>query len=41
MKHLIISSDLRTDLAVTTIALSVVATCTVFAFVLNLVIAPF
>jgi hypothetical protein len=41
MKHLINSADLQTDLAVTTIALSVVASCTAIAFVLNLVIAPF
>jgi hypothetical protein len=41
MKHLISNADLRTDLAVTTIALSVVVSCTAIAFVLNLVIAPF
>ena len=41
MKHPIFSADLRTDLAVTTIALSVVATCTAIGFMFSLVIAPF
>jgi hypothetical protein len=41
MKHQIISTDLRTDLAVTTIALSVVAVCAVISFTFTLVIAPF
>jgi len=41
MKHQIISADLRTDLAVTTIALSAVAVCALIGFMFNLVIAPF
>ncbi|MGA7430678.1 MAG: hypothetical protein WBQ24_18495 [Xanthobacteraceae bacterium] len=41
MKHQIISTDLRTDLAVTTIALGAVAVCAVIGFMFNLVIAPF
>ncbi len=41
MKHRIIGTDLRTDLAVTTIALSAVAVCAVIGFMFNLVIAPF
>jgi hypothetical protein len=41
MKHQIISTDLRTDLAVTAIALSTVAVCAVIGFMFNLVIAPF
>jgi len=41
MKHQIISTDLRTDLAVTAIALSAVAVCAVIGFMFNLVIAPF
>jgi hypothetical protein len=41
MKHQIISTDLRTDLAVTTIALSAVAACVAIGFMLDLVIAPF
>lgn len=41
MKLQIMSADLRTDLAVTTIALSAVAVCAAIGFMLNLVIAPF
>jgi hypothetical protein len=41
MKHQIMSADLRTDLAVTTIALSAVAVCAAIGFMFNLVIAPF
>jgi hypothetical protein len=41
MKHQIISTDLRTDLVVTTIALSAVAMFAVMGFMLTLVIAPF
>jgi hypothetical protein len=41
MKHQILSTDLRTDMAVTSIALSVVAVCAVVGFMFNLVIAPF
>ena len=42
MKYQITSTDLRTDLAVTTIALGTVAVCAVMGFMLNLVaIAPF
>ena len=41
MKHQIISTDLQTDLAVTTIALSAVAVCAVIGFMFNLVIVPF
>ena len=41
MKHQIIGTDLRTDLAVTMIALSAVAMFAAIGFTLNLVIAPF
>jgi hypothetical protein len=41
MKHQIISTDLETDLAVTTIAICVVVACAVIGFIFNLVIAPF
>ena len=41
MKHQIVSTDLGTDLAVTTIAFGVVAACAVIGFMFNLVIAPF
>jgi hypothetical protein len=41
MKRQIISADLRTYLAVTTVALSAVAVCAVIGFMFNLVIAPF
>jgi hypothetical protein len=41
MKNQFRSADLRTDLAVTSIALSAVTACAVIGFMLNLVIAPF
>ena len=41
IKLQIMSADLRTDLAVTTIALSAVAVCAAIGFMFNLVIAPF
>ncbi len=41
MKHQIMSTDLRTDLTVTSIVLSVAAVCAVMGFMLNLVVAPF
>jgi len=41
MKYQIISTDLRTDLAVTSIALGAATVCAVIGFMLNLVIAPF
>jgi hypothetical protein len=41
MKHQIISTGLRTDLAVTTIALGIVVICAVVSFTFTLVIAPF
>ena len=41
MKHRIITTDLRSDLMVTTIALSAVAVGAVIGFVLTLVIAAF
>ena len=40
MKHQMISTDLRTDLAVTTIALSAVAVFAMIGFMINFVIAP-
>jgi len=41
MKYQIMSTDLRTDLAVTSIALGAATVCVVIGFMLNLVIAPF
>jgi hypothetical protein len=41
MKNHIITTDLQTDLVVTTIALSAVAVCAVIGFMFTLVIAPF
>ncbi|MGA9006235.1 MAG: hypothetical protein WB495_04925 [Xanthobacteraceae bacterium] len=41
MKHQIISSDLRTDLLVTTIALGTVVACAVVGFMFTFVTAPF
>ena len=41
MKHQIISTDLRTDLLVTTIALGTVVACVVIGFVFTFAIAPF
>ena len=41
MKHRIITTELRTDLMVTTIALGAVAVCAVIGFMFALVIAPF
>ena len=41
MKYKIISTDLRTDLAVTSIALSAVTVCAAIGFLFNLVVAPF
>jgi hypothetical protein len=47
MKHqiittdLLITTDLRTDLVVTTIAVGAVAACSVIAFMFTFVIAPF
>jgi hypothetical protein len=41
MKYQIISTDLWTDLTVTSIALSAVTVCAVIGFIFNLVIAPF
>ena len=41
MKHQIITTDLRTDLVVTTVAISAVAACAVLGFMLTFVIAPF
>jgi hypothetical protein len=41
MKHRIITTDLRTDLVVTTIVLGTVAVCAVISFTFTLVIAPF
>lgn len=41
MKYQIISTDLRTDLAVTSIAFGAVTVCAVIGFISNLVIAPF
>jgi hypothetical protein len=41
MKHRITTTELRTDLMVTTIALGAVAVCAVIGFMFALVIAPF
>ena len=41
MRHRIITTELRTDLMVTTIALGAVAVCAVIGFMFALVIAPF
>jgi hypothetical protein len=41
MKNQIRGADLRTDLAVTSIAVGAVTVCAVIGFMLNLVIAPF
>ncbi len=41
MKHQIVSTDLRTDLIVTAVALSTVAACAVIGFMFTFVIAPF
>jgi hypothetical protein len=41
MKHQIISTDLRTDLLVTIIALGTAAACVVIGFMFSFVIAPF
>jgi hypothetical protein len=41
MKRRIITTDLRTDLMVTTLALVAVLVCTAVGFMFTLVIAPF
>jgi hypothetical protein len=41
MKHQIVSTDLRTDLIVTAVALSTVAACAAIGFMFTFVIAPF
>jgi hypothetical protein len=41
MKHQIISTDLRTDLLVTAIALGTVVACVVIGFMFTFAIAPF
>jgi hypothetical protein len=41
MKRRVITTDVRTDLVVTTLALGAVAMCVVIGFMVNFVIAPF
>ncbi len=41
MKHQIITTDLQTDLVVTTIAVGAVAMCAVIGFMFTFVVTPF